>query len=163
LVKSKERATIAVRRPDDAPLLRVSSPNGQVRISFENIGQSNALNVKWKAGARVIEEGGMFDPKCLENLESSTVVRPNESEGEMAIPIKGFKAPPQAMSIPNQTIHAAGILEYEDVFGDFHATPFHYVLEIPVIEKNPVVSNAYLTSSAVSWKLSDDDPGNTAT
>jgi len=137
LIKEKERARIVVTvlRPDQ---INFGFIGNRIDIHIKNTGFSQAQNVTSEGKASVEVKG--FDPAIgpdIEDLALPSVMRPEEAPVETWV---WFSIPEEwseeiGIANPSITIRVRGTVQYEDIFGDRHATPFKLVLTHPRTRK----------------------------
>jgi hypothetical protein len=141
IMKDKERARIMVN-VIRLETLTFGNDGNQIMIQFENIGPTQAQNVRGSGTARVIIRD--FDPSDLEaylddpqDIAPQDVIRANQPPVETYV----------VFFIPEKwgddlvfmerriLIELRGSVEYEDIFGDQHTTPLNYNMGIAKIVK----------------------------
>lgn len=138
--RDRERARIMVSVSRLEKLHIGIEPGNQIIIHVENVGPTQAQNVRGEAEVEVAVDG--FD--SLESMDAGdqdlvipNVMRPNQLPTETWV---FFFIPDEwseeiGIVNPRITITLHGSVRYEDIFGDRHATPFRYRIVIPRILK----------------------------
>jgi hypothetical protein len=141
IMKDKERARIMVNIIR-LETLTFGEDGNQILMQFENIGPTQAQNVRASGTARVIIKD--FDPSDLEpfdvgpqEIAPQDVIRANHPSVEtylvFFVPEKW--ADDLVFMERRILIEMRGSVEYEDIFGDRHTTPLNYDMRIPKIVK----------------------------
>lgn len=140
LIKQKERARIMVSIRRLERLHIGIEPGNKIMIDVENIGPTQAQNVTGEVEATILVDG--FDPlnTCdaeMQDLVLQSVMRPDQAPTESYL---FFFIPEQwseeiGIINPRITITIRGIVQYEDIFGEPHTTPFKYRFLIPKVLK----------------------------
>jgi hypothetical protein len=134
--RDKERARIMVSVSRLEKLHIGIDPGNRIFIHVENVGPTQAQNVRGEAEAVAAVDGFDF----LDSMDAGdqdlvipNVLRPNQSP----IETWAFFFIPDEWSEeigivnPRIAITLHGSVRYEDIFGDNHVTPFNYRLSIP--------------------------------
>ncbi|HEY2858738.1 MAG TPA: hypothetical protein VGJ21_10010 [Terracidiphilus sp.] len=185
MMKDKERARIAVDiRPIDT--LEFTVGNNHVPIRFNNFGFTPALKVMATGDARAtifqdtpLIKGStpsmrnmrylkepLFEPPALyfESLEIPNVLLPgapsDKTWAAFVFPDEWYD---EILMRPRILIEVAGIVEYEDIFGDSHHTNFSYRMSINAFGKISPEGSAPIRpfSPFANWRETSD--GNEAT
>lgn len=131
MLKSKERARVAVVPVTPVSLRSARISLSQVEIAIQNIGATHALNARASGGAIVVR------------WEEHPIL--NEPEGFSLSPMLQANGIPVVVEIdvrndisvreideeqPRLAIYVFGVVEYDDLFGDAHQTAFKYRLGV---------------------------------
>lgn len=164
VMKGKERARLAVRVFRLETLKFNSADWNNVRIEVENLGPTNAFNVRGTGGVNPIVEG--IDPLEMEeenDIGIPTVIRPSPPVAETILqfffPGEWFD---ELLMRPKIRLELKGIIRYEDVFGEQHFTKFEYEMRIPkwgILRSD----NSAAVHPMSHWRKPDDPEANRAT
>lgn len=139
VTKDRERARIVLEVMPLKVLHFGSEDGNEIEIRIENIGPTVAQNMSGWGDSEIVAEG--FDPGDFftiggDTLGIPTTLRPNSDYAPTSVifmlPEKW--AEEMAICSPKMQITVKGAVEYEDIFGDKHTTPFRYIMRIPKIE-----------------------------
>jgi hypothetical protein len=166
LIKQKERARIMVNILRLEKLYIGIEPGNKIMMQVENTGSTQAQNVRGEFEATILVDG--FDPlntrdEEMQDMVLQNVMRPNQPPIETYL----FFSIPDRWSEeigivnPRITITIRGIVEYEDIFGEPHTTPFKYRFFIPKILK--WLGNDVAETHPFSKWRQDGPEGNIAT
>jgi hypothetical protein len=161
---SKERARIAVK------IVRIDTldfyDTNVVKVQIENFEPTHALNVRAIGGARPVikdmEEPNWFTDDLVFPVEK--VIRANSAPSEGTMYFFFPEELPSEISPADLAvrIEARGSIEYDDVFGQPHVTPFSYLMNIPKTSHLPK-SNLFKVHPFSQWRESEDPEENRAT
>jgi hypothetical protein len=146
IVKAKERARIVVVRggPEAIGSIDFKQADYSVAIRIENLGFTHALNVRARGGGRISNE--ITKGMAVVDLRMATLVRHHaEHPQQLDIPLT-VEVQPLELSNPNLVAQVAGVIDYEDVFGDAHQTPFQYVMHFDKLRPERMQSRLSVTS-----------------
>jgi hypothetical protein len=141
LIKGKERARLVVN-VIRLETLTFGDDGNQIMMKFENIGATLAQNVTACGTTNVVIKD--FDPSDLEpfdiglqDVSPQDVIRSSQSPVETYLVFFLPERWGDDLAIMDRRIliEMRGSVEYEDIFGDRHSTPFNYDLRIPRILK----------------------------
>jgi len=164
LLKSKERARVAVKILPLETLNFFWGDFNSVKIEIENFGPTHAFNVRASGDARATIEG--LDPLKTEfnDLIVPNVIRANSPPLESSLlfffPEEWFQRmePTEAKIL----VEAMGVVEYNDVFGEEHTTKFSYVMNVNKTSKIPN-SNLVKIHPFSRWRRPESPKENHAT
>jgi len=132
LMKSKERARIAITpiRPESLRHGYISL--GEVEIEIANYGYSHALSVRGEGSALVVRVNELPVFGDRQKFSIPSVFQANGKPVKVEIDIPRDEVLFEEIFVERQTlfVYVAGIVEYEDLFGDGHQTDFKYRLAI---------------------------------
>jgi hypothetical protein len=141
IMKDKERARMMVN-VIRLETLTFGEDGNQIIIQFENIGPTQAQNVRANGTAKVVIRD--FDPSDLEPFDvGEQEIAPQDVIRANRPPVETYLV----FFIPEKwgddlvymerriLIEMRGVVEYEDIFGDQHTTPLNYDMRIPKIVK----------------------------
>jgi len=161
---SKERARVAVK------IVRIDTldfyDTNVVKIQIENFGPTHALNVRAIGGARPVirdmDEPDWYTDDLVFPVEK--VIRANSApiEGTMYFFFPEELPPEISPADLAVRIEVRGSIEYDDVFGQPHVTPFFYLMNIPKTSPLPKL-NLFKIHPFSQWRESEDPEENRAT
>lgn len=158
LVKSKERANIVVSPPDNLISINFGLPHYQMQIQLENVGQSNALNVKCRAKATLLATEESDSDAPMHMAGTPNIIRVAEKAKVIIWTITGLpRLRPTNLGSPKLKVIIRGTVEFEDVFGDNHETAFVFRTDILALQQMPQGDSLQLTSY-IPWFSSDETP-----
>jgi hypothetical protein len=136
LMKSKERARITVKIPSAGRW--VTDMFWGIRFHVGNIGPSDAFNVSIMARLEFTQSsippkipsphGIRYFPRIRAGKRVSPITGPNDWEGSGEAEFDRWDEERMASVAGGKTfMHMRGTVDYEDIFGDPHVTPFRYM------------------------------------
>jgi len=163
-MKDKERARLAVKvfRLDTLHFGGVEW--NTIKIEIENLGPTNAFNVRATGDANpIVEDITPLETEEENDLGLPTVIRPSPPVADTILqfffPEEWFD---QILMRPKIRIELKGIIRYEDVFGDEHFTRFEYEMRIAKWGKLSPDNTATIHPMS-QWRKRDDPEANRAT
>ena len=149
MMKQKERARVAVKRPRDFMILDLSFIDFNVaEVEIENFGSTHAINVRAHAIGEITDSKTLPDFPDLNPTTVPSVLRANSDPTTMNVwLLTTWDEKKVDFEKPNLFLNIRGVIEYEDVFRDKHTTGFRYTMQINgLAPADPAIQTAKITS-----------------